>query len=264
MDTTILKLLVVPPFIAGVSLAGRRWGSRISGWLIGLPVNAGVIVFFIALENGNSFAAKTAQGSLLGTISLALFCLAYARLVPLLRRWYRAMTVSWLVFFSSTFSLEAVSVPVFVGFPIVALVLVLVRQAMPTTPPSASDPARDLTRIKFPSWDIPLRILTATALVFSLTVAASPLGPQLSGLLSPFPVYTTILTGFTQHFEGSVAAVRFLRGFIIGLYTFATFFLVLGVSIETLGLAVSFGLSLATCLALHYLLLKVLAILEPW
>ncbi len=222
-----------------------------------------MIVFFIAVEYGNSFAAGTAQGSLLGTVSLALFCLVYARLVPRMRRWYWAMTFSWLVFFASTFALEVALVPVFVGFPIVAVVLMLVRQAVPTVQPRPGSEARRLTSIKFPWWDIPLRILTATALVFSLTVAASALGPQLSGLLSPFPVYTTILTGFTQHFEGNASAVRFLRGFIIGLYTFATFFLVLGVSVESLGLAVSFGLSLATCLAVHYLLLGVLRVLEP-
>lgn len=56
IDATILKLLVVPPVIAGVSLAGRGWGPTIGGWLIGLPVNAGVIVFFIALEEGSAFA----------------------------------------------------------------------------------------------------------------------------------------------------------------------------------------------------------------
>jgi hypothetical protein len=252
IDTTILKLLGVPPFIAGVSLAGRRWGPTIGGWLIGLPVNGGVIVFFIALEEGNTFASRTAQASLLGTVSVALFCLAYSRVSPLVRRWYWAMTVSWLVFFASTFGLEGVYLPLVAGFPIIAVFLLITRGLMPKARVEIQAEAGEKPSMRaFPRWDIPLRIITATALVFAITEAASQLGPQLSGLLAPFPVYTTIMTSFTHHLEGEASATRLLRGLVVGLFTFATFFLVLGTTIEALGIVASFGLALAICLAVH-------------
>jgi hypothetical protein len=259
IDTTILKLLVVPPFIAGVSLAGRRWGPTIGGWLIGLPVNAGVIVFFIALEEGNAFASRTAQASLLGTVSVALFCLAYARVSPLVRRWYWAMAVSWLVFFVCTYALEGVYLSVVLGFPLVTLSLLVVRVLTLRVKVEIRAEVREkASRTVFPRCDIPLRIITATALVISITEAASQLGPQLSGLLAPFPVYTTIMTGFTHHLEGEASAVKLLRGLVVGLFSFATFFLVLGTTIEPFGIGASFGMALMVCLAVHFCTLRLM------
>jgi len=264
VDATILKLLVVPPFIAGVCLAGRRWGPSIGGWLIGLPLNASVIVFFIALDQGDVFAARTAQASLLGTVSVALFCLAYARVSPLLGKWYWALTVGWLVFFASTYGLEGVNVPVIVGFPIVAVSLFVVRLLMPKPEGQVpADASKKQSNKRFPQWDIPLRMITATALVFAITETASELGPQLSGLLSPFPVYTTIMASFTQHLEGEVAAIRLLRGLVTGLFTFATFFLVLGATIEPFGIGASFGLALMVSLTLHFSTLKLMRVSSP-
>jgi hypothetical protein len=261
VDGTILKLLVVPPFIAGVSLAGRRWGPSIGGWLIGLPLNASVIVFFIALDQGSVFASRTAQASLLGTVSVALFCLAYARVSPLLGKWYWAMTVGWLVFFASTYSLEGVNIPVIVGFPIVAVSLLIIRRLMPKLEDQVlADVSKRVMNVQFPRWDIPLRMITATALVFAITETASELGPQLSGLLSPFPVYTTIMASFTHHLEGEAAAVRLLRGLVTGLFTFATFFLVLGTTIEPFGIGASFGLALMVSLTLHFCTLKLMRV----
>jgi len=213
-------------------------------------MNAGVIVFFVALEQGDSFAAKTAQGSLLGTISLAFFCLTYTRTAPNLGKWYWALTASWIVFSLSTFILEGFTLPVTISFPIVAILLLAVRMGMHKTGNAdsvAKAPSRD-----YPKWDIPLRVVTATTLVFALTVAATQLGPQLTGLLAPFPIYATVLTSFTHHLEGESAAIRFLRGLIVGLYTFATFFLVLGITIQALGIAISFTLALAVSLLVHF------------
>ena len=38
IDTLILKVVVTPILIAAASLAGRRWGQSVSGWLVGLPL----------------------------------------------------------------------------------------------------------------------------------------------------------------------------------------------------------------------------------
>ena len=57
------KLTLVPFFILALSLAGRRWGTAVSGWLVALPVVAGPIVFFIVMEQGEAFAAGRSPGS---------------------------------------------------------------------------------------------------------------------------------------------------------------------------------------------------------
>src|SRR3989304_3740433 len=63
------KLTLVPFFILALSLAGRRWGTAVSGWLVALPVVAGPIVFFIGMEQGGAFAAGAAGAPVAGRAS---------------------------------------------------------------------------------------------------------------------------------------------------------------------------------------------------
>ena len=73
----LLKLLLTPTLLGLVSLAGRRWGPAVSGWIIGLPLTSGPVSLFLAIDHGTAFASRAAEGSLLGLISLAAFCLTY-------------------------------------------------------------------------------------------------------------------------------------------------------------------------------------------
>jgi hypothetical protein len=41
----LLKLLLVPLLIYLVTLAGRRWGPAVAGWLSAFPIVAGPILF---------------------------------------------------------------------------------------------------------------------------------------------------------------------------------------------------------------------------
>jgi hypothetical protein len=37
MQNVAVKLVVTPLLIGGASLAGRRWGDQLGGWLVALP-----------------------------------------------------------------------------------------------------------------------------------------------------------------------------------------------------------------------------------
>ena len=76
------KLFLTPLLIVSVTLAGRRWGTAVSGLLIGLPLVSAPISFIIALEHGTLFASRAAIGNLVGEISSVLFCLVYILLAP--------------------------------------------------------------------------------------------------------------------------------------------------------------------------------------
>jgi hypothetical protein len=101
----LLKLTLVPLFIGAVSLAGRRWGPMISGWLVGLPLTSGPVVFFIALEQGKSFAARTAQATLMGLISVSAFCLTYSWASRHIG-WLGSMLAGWAAYFILTYFLN--------------------------------------------------------------------------------------------------------------------------------------------------------------
>jgi hypothetical protein len=80
VSTLALKLILTPLLMSGASLAGRRWGAAVSGWLVGLPLTSGPVMLFLTLDRGAAFAERAAEGLILSIISVALFCLAYARL----------------------------------------------------------------------------------------------------------------------------------------------------------------------------------------
>ena len=99
-----------------------------------------------------------------------------------------------------------------------------------------------------PDWDLPVRMVLATGLVLLLTGIAPRIGAHLSGLLSPFPIYAGVLAIFAHRQDGGAAANKVLRGLLLGLFAFASFFLVLALGLDRLGIGLSFAL--ATLLAL--------------
>jgi len=239
----IIKLLLTPLLIGMVSLAGRRWGPAISGWFVGLPLTSGPVMLFLALDQGTTFTARAAEGTLLGLISVASFCLIYSWL-SLRVGWLGSLLVSWCVFFASTFILEQFSMPVSIAFALVIVFLAIVLKLFPTY-------RGKYTMKSPPQWEVLLRMVTATAFVLVLTGISGVLGPQLSGLLTTFPIYATILGSFTHHFSGAAAAGRLLRGVVFGTFTFAVFFLIIASSIEREGIVFAFGAAVLAALLLH-------------
>ena len=92
-----------------------------------------------------------------------------------------------------------------------------------------------------PTWDLPARMIVATGVVLLLTAAAPSLGPHLTGLLAPFPLYAAILAVFAHELEGAASAAKVLRGLLVGLWSFVGFFLVLALLLERAGLVATFA-----------------------
>jgi hypothetical protein len=115
-----------------------------------------------------------------------------------------------------------------------------------------------------PPWDIPVRMLIAAVLVWGLTRAAAVVGPHVSGLLTPFPVAVTIMAAFTHHHDGAAAARRFLRALLLGLVSFAVFFLAIGALIAGLGVVRAFTAATLAALLTHAGALKLTRQGHPW
>jgi hypothetical protein len=244
MPLLAVKLLLAPSFVVGASLAARRFGPRVGGLIGGLPVVAGPILLVYALAHGRAFAAGAAAGTLLGVVSLAAFVVVYGRLASRLS-WAASMLAGWLAFALATVAFSALSIPVgaALGLAGVGLVIGLAwlprpsRGLLPYAPP--------------PMWDLPLRAGCALALVLALTAVAGWLGPQLSGLLAPFPVITTVLAVFTHGQRGTDELLRLLRGLLSGFGAFTLFCFTLAVSLNTLDTTTAFALATGAALAMQ-------------
>jgi len=245
MNVLILKLVLTPVLIGAASLAGQRWGPAVSGWLVSLPLTSGPVAFFLALDHGAAFAAAAAAGTLAGTLSQTAFCLAY-RWLALRSGWLLTLGAGCLAFAAATIALQYLTLPLLLLFLIVIAALALALHLMPGGSHVSSAVAAPP-----PRWDIPARMVIATTFVLLLTGVAPALGPRLAGLLAPFPLYAAILAVFAHRLQGPAAAAGVLRGLLLGLFAFASFFLALTLLLERASIALAFAVASVTALALQ-------------
>ncbi len=244
MNTFILKLILAPIILGGASLAGRRWGPAVSGWLVGLPLTSGPVIFFIALSRGVPFAASAIAGTLSGGFSLVAFCVTYARLA-IRFNWRLALTGSMLTYFAIVLLMQNIIIPTMLLIAAVVLTIVLGLRLMP------GNKAMQFNDVQPGRWDIPARILIGTTFILVLTEAAPLLGARLTGLLATIPLYTAILTVFSHRLNGPAGAASVLRGLLFGLFGFAGFFLTLSMLIEKSGIAIGFLSGIFVTLAIQ-------------
>lgn len=234
MHSLVLKLVASPFLIQAASLAARRWGQAVGGWLVGLPLTSGPIAFFLALDQGTAFAANAAAGSLAGTAAQCGFCLAYAAIARR-RSWPWSLAAGTLAFAAGAALLDVAALSLAALLPVVSLTLAGALRLMPRTAGAVE------RAIHWPRWDIPARMAAASLLVLALTSIAPLLGARLSGICATFPVFAAILAIFAHRRGGGAAAARTLRGLVLGLAGFAGFFFVLGWSLERAGIAAAFA-----------------------
>jgi hypothetical protein len=210
-----LKLLLAPSFVIGTSLVVRRHGALLGGLVGGLPVVAGPILIVLAVVHGKRFGADASSACLLGMASLTAFAVVYARLAPR-SPWPVALVAGWLVFAASTAVLAVATdspgplAGLLVGFASFGIGLV----ALPAAQASDAEAVH-------PRWDLPMRGLAAAAMVVTLTALSSSLGAELSGLIAPFPVITSVLAAFTHAQRGHDETAVLLRGMLGGFYIYA-------------------------------------------
>ena len=234
----LLKIIVVPALIISVTLAGRRWGPRVGGVFASLPLVAGPVLFFLAQEQGEGFAAEAARATLVSLIAVGASGLAYAW-ASLRAPWWASLAASWGSFVLLVLALHRIPWTPLAAFSAALASFILARALLPQTGEGAAPATRS-------AWDMPLRVISAVALVLVTTGLAPSLGPTLSGALTPFPVALAILMAFTHVQQGPHTTIRFLRGFFPGMWSFAVFCLVTTLGLVALGKWVGFALALAS------------------
>src|SRR5260370_2327108 len=210
------KLWLHSFLMLAVSWAARRWGPGIGGLLAGLPLTSGPISLYLCAAQGPRFAASAAANSMLSLMPVALFSVVYSRLAERLQMATCALA-SFGAFLLSLYFLPKSGFsfwPAWItGFLAISIGLILTPTHVPPE-----------FQIRYPKWDLPARVFTATAMVLIITLSASFLGPQWSGLLSPIPVLAWPLCAFVHHQQGSDGARAVLRGILEGAYGVLIFY----------------------------------------
>jgi hypothetical protein len=238
MNTALaVKLLLTPALVVGASLVARQWGPQVGGWLVGFPLTSGPVALVLLLEQGRTFAATAALATLLGVLSQASFAVAYSRTA---RRfaWPVCFAAGTLGFAAGTLALANLRLPAAFAAVFVAAGLTLALAATPL-------PRGRVREAALPAWDLPARVLVATGFILVVTGLAGRIGPTLTGLLTPFPLYAAVLGAFAHVHEGRASATAVMHGLLVGLYGFGAFFLVLGLLLVPFGPLVAFAAAVA-------------------
>lgn len=244
-----LKLFLVPLLIYLVTLAGRRWGPMVAGWLSAFPIVAGPILLTLTLEQGAAFAAHAAEGTLLAVVAILVFSLAYAW--ACVRHGVAvSMLLALLAYGLAVAALQALRLPLGVAFLLVWCALLLASRLFPALPADGVGVRRN---------DLPWRMLAAAVLVLLVTAGATRLGARLSGFFAMFPVMSTVLVGFAHAGSGRASAVALLRGMVAGYFGFSVFCVTLAMQLRQAGVGAAFALALGGALVVHLAARRMLA-----
>lgn len=239
----LLKLILVPALIGGITLAGRRWGPGVAGWLSGFPVVTGPILLFIGIEQGGAFASATSAAALAGGIAWVGFALGYAW-TALRMPWYFCLLVALLCWLAAGVLLVLVAPP----FAWVVALLFVAIACVPFLLPRSSEPGRGQ---KTSNAELVSRMAAGGFLTLFATWASPLLGPDYSGLLAVFPVMGIVLAAFSHRVSGTPYTIRLLRGMAMGFYAFTSFCLVVALAVPRIGVTAGFAAALLSSLAVH-------------
>ncbi|MFN2581779.1 MAG: hypothetical protein ABR498_03450 [Candidatus Dormibacteria bacterium] len=247
MNLLVFKLTLTPLAVGLATLVGRRWGPSFGGWIAGIPFTSTPVVIFITLDHGVDFGSLTAAGILAGTASQAAFTFAYSVAAQRVR-WYPCLAVAVMAFAGVTVGLNGLEPLPVQGLEIAVGAIALGLALMPRSRAIEPEPEARLLPVRY---DVAARAVVATAFVVVLTALSARLGPTLAGLLSPFPLFASVLIVFPHRLQGRSAAISACRGFLWGLFASATFAFVLAQLLPNVGLAASIVISIVCALVVQ-------------
>ena len=238
---TLLRLALVPAAIWLATLAARRWGHAVSGYLGGMPLIGGPITLYLALDHGTAFAARSATFTLAAILAQAAHLLAFAHASRAVR-WPWALALGWSAFASVAVAIALVAPAVEAALALAVAGLAVAWVALPR-------PRTHATAVHIPAAELRLRLVAAFALAAAILWSANAFGPVVSGILLSVPVTGSIMPPFTLALHGADAVARLTRGFVVGLSGFTAFFFAIASTAVPLGTVAAFALAVAAALA---------------
>lgn len=240
MNTALLKIVLMPLIIAGVTLVARKWGNVIGGVIAGMPWVGGAILFFIGIEQGEIFMTNALPSVLIGLIGWLGFCITYIIAGQRFAGQRFGVLLSFVsgIFIYLIFALLLKdftdSLSVNQWFFVLIILTVTSLSFFPKVKKQHKATPKPL------KFEIPLRMIMITVFVFAITYFAEMLGPGWSGILTPFPVMTATLAIFTHYTQGLPEVRLALMGMYTGVIGFSVFLISVAYFVPQYGLANGF------------------------
>lgn len=243
----LLKLTLTPLVVTIATLVARRFGTRAGGMVTGLPLTAGPVSLFLALERGIPFAADAAMAMILSLISIAGFAAGYRT----------AARFGWVAGIAAGFTTHLTLTALLARLPFTLPVAVVVSAAVVVLALAYVGGRRHQSAKRQDSkfWELPLRMIVATTLVLVITTTAEAIGSRIAGLLTTLPIIASVIIVTAHRAGGPAEAIVAVRGHLLGTLSLGAFFAVLAATIQPAGLLVAYGAAIATAIAVNRLLM---------
>jgi hypothetical protein len=245
--TLVVKMAVTAAFLLLATITAERAGPLIGGLVATLPISAGPVYIFLALDHDAHFIAQSALGSLVTNAVNVVFALTYALLA---QKRNLAMSlggafVAWvaLIWASGLVAWTLASA--------ILLNVVVIAVSYWLSAPLRHAP---MPRVSRRWYDLVLRAAMVALLVGTVVTLSFRIGPTASGNLAVFPIVLTSIMIILHHRVGGPATAAVLANAVIGLGGFAVAVIVLNLTAERLGSPLALSLTLAASLGCNLLL----------
>ena len=235
----IAKMAVTAAFVVAATVTAERAGPLVGGLVATLPLGAGPVYVFLALDHGATFIAQSAVNSLAINNVNVIFALTYALLAQR-RSLSVSLTLSLLLWFVLAWGVHMVQWSMLLA----GLTNIVVLGACITL-------ARPLRNVAIPPvhtywYDLALRA-ALVALLVGVTVSLSfRIGPGGSGILAVFPIILIGVMLILHRRVGGPPTAAVMANAVLGLVGFAFACVVLHYTAGSFGAAIGLTLALAT------------------
>jgi hypothetical protein len=240
--TLIVKMAVTAAFVVAATMTAERAGPLVGGLVATLPLGAGPVYVFFALDHGAPFIATSALNSLGINNVNVIFALVYALLAQK-RSLLASQSLALVVWVALAWIVHEIqwNVLLGVGVNIVVLTTCIVL-------------SRSLRHVPIPPvrtywYDLALRA-GMVALLVGITVTLSfRIGAAASGILAVFPIILISVQIILHRRVGGPPTAAVMAHGIVGLIGFACACVVLHYTAVPFGAAIGLMLALATSVA---------------
>lgn len=235
----IVKMAVTAAFVVAATVAAERAGPLVGGLVATLPLGAGPVYVFLALDHDAHFIAQSAVNSLAINMVNVMFALTYALLAQS-RSLAVSLSLALVLWFTLAWAVHEVSWTI--GLAIAANVVVVGISIVL---------ARPLRHVRIPPlriywYDLALRAAMVATLVGVVVSLSFRIGPAGSGILAVFPVMLIAIMLILHRRAGGPPTAAIMANAVLGLVGFAFACVVLHFTAEPLGAAAGLSLALAT------------------
>src|SRR5689334_5739572 len=246
--TLIVKMAVTAGFLLVATVTAERAGPLVAGLVATLPISAGPVYVFLALDHDAHFIAGSAVASLAVNAINVLFAAVYCVLAQ-----RRSLAVS----LGGTYAVWLVLALIINGNQWSLIPALLLNAAAIGVSLWAVRPFRHTAMPRQrPRWyDYALRALLVAILVGVVVTFSFRIGSYGSGVLAVFPVVLTSIILIFHRRAGGKPTAAVLANAPLGLLGFAIACTVLHFTAEPLGVAAGLALTLATSIGWSFAVL---------